>query len=74
MPNLDGSALTRIVRTMSPSIQIVTVSGSAEADDPRRHSPLAGTFLSKPFSSELLLTTLHQLLGQKTVPEQTFVK
>lgn len=74
MPNLDGSALARIVRTMNPSVHMVTVSASAEPDDPRRHSPIAGTFLSKPFTSEVLLKTLHQLLGQKVVPEQTFVK
>ena len=74
MPNLDGSALARIVRTMNPSVQMVTVSASAEPDDPRRHSPVAGTFLSKPFTSEMLLKTLNQLLGQKVLPEQTFVK
>ncbi|HWA10070.1 MAG TPA: response regulator [Opitutaceae bacterium] len=67
MPNLDGAALTRIVRTMNPTIQVVTVSGSAEANDPRRHSPLAGTFLAKPFTSELLLTTIHELLSRKSL-------
>ena len=74
MPNLDGSALARIVRTMNPSVQMITVTASAEPDDPRRHSPLAGICLAKPFTSETLLKTLHQLLGQKVVPEQTFVK
>jgi two-component system cell cycle sensor histidine kinase/response regulator CckA len=65
MPNLDGSVLTKVVRSLNPSIRILTVSGSADVDDPRRHSPLAGTFLAKPFTSEMLLGRVHELLARK---------
>jgi signal transduction histidine kinase len=66
MPNLDGSALARIVRNLNPSTRILTVSGSADAEDPRRKAPLAGAFLAKPFSREVLLGTIHELLRRKS--------
>lgn len=63
MPNLDGVALVKVVQTLNPSIRIILVSGSANATDPRREPPPDGAFLSKPFSGELLLSTLHRLLN-----------
>lgn len=70
MPNLDGSAVARVVRTMNPAVHILTVSGSADVNDPRRHSPLAGAFLAKPFTSEVLLGTIHGLLTRQIVSAQ----
>jgi CheY-like chemotaxis protein len=66
MPNLDGSALTRVVRTLNPSVRILTVSGSADVDDPRRRSPQAGTFLAKPFTSRALLSAIGEMLARKS--------
>ncbi len=62
MPNLDGSALMKVARTLNPSVRILTVSGSADVDDPRRRVPLPGKFLAKPFTANMLLSTIHELL------------
>jgi CheY-like chemotaxis protein len=70
MPNIDGSALTRVIRTMNPSVHIVTVSGSSNIGEHRRHPAVAGTFLAKPFTSGQLLTAIHELLTRKSVMPQ----
>lgn len=62
MPGLDGAALAAVVRKLNPSVRVILVSGSAEGNDPRRQPPEGGAFLSKPFSAETLLGTLHHLL------------
>ncbi len=67
MPNLDGLALLKVVRALNPSVRPVLVSGSADNSDPRRTPPADGAFLSKPFSAELLLQTLHRLLNESPV-------
>ncbi len=62
MPNLDGSALIKVVASLNPAIRIMLVSASAAADDPRRVAPPGGAFVPKPFSAETLLGTMHELL------------
>jgi signal transduction histidine kinase len=66
MPNLDGSALIRVVRTLNPAIRILTISGSADVDDPRRRAPQSGKFLAKPFNAKTLLGSIHELLQSRT--------
>ncbi|HEX2862713.1 MAG TPA: response regulator, partial [Lacunisphaera sp.] len=63
MPELDGAALSTIARKLNPSVRVILVSGSAEIRDPRRQPPPDGAFLSKPFSADTLLATLHRLLN-----------
>lgn len=62
MPNLDGTALAKVARTLNPSVRVIFVSGSADAQDPRRQPLPNGAFLSKPCNGESLLRTLHGLL------------
>jgi CheY-like chemotaxis protein len=74
MPNLDGTALAKVVLNLNPSVRIILVSGSADINDSRRQPPVNGAFLPKPCSGEALLRTLHGLLnGQRDEgsPEQT---
>jgi signal transduction histidine kinase len=65
MPHLDGVALSKIAGTLNPSIRAVLVSGSAAMHDPRRAAPSNGRFLSKPFTAEELLSTVHELIAPK---------
>ncbi len=71
MPNLDGSALRKIVCSLNPSIRILTISGAADTDDPRRRAPLAGRFLAKPFTANMLLRNIHEMLHEANVLLET---
>lgn len=71
MPNLDGTTLVKIVRTLNPAIRILAVSGSAEAGQMRRPPPEAGRFLAKPFTADALLQAVHELLH--AVPAEPMV-
>jgi two-component system cell cycle sensor histidine kinase/response regulator CckA len=63
MPGLDGATLALIVRKLNPSVRVILSSASAGSDDPRRQAPDGGVFLAKPYTTETLLGTLHQLLN-----------
>lgn len=75
MPNLDGAAMTKVVRALNPAIRILTVSGSSDPDDVQRRIPADGRFLAKPFTGDALLNAVHDLLvpGLATplTPEKT---
>jgi two-component system, cell cycle sensor histidine kinase and response regulator CckA len=62
MPNLDGAALVKVVRSLNPSIRVLAVSGvpAASVAGRRPEAP----FLAKPFSAESLLSTIQELLHQ----------
>jgi CheY-like chemotaxis protein len=75
MPNLDGSALTKVVRALNPSVRILTVSGSSDIEDIRRRAPAFGSFLAKPFNADALLGAVHNLLNSKSaIPWDTQAK
>ncbi len=63
MPNLDGAAMTKVLRALHPAIRVLTVSGSSDEDDVKRRIPTDGRFLAKPFTGDALLQTVHELLG-----------
>jgi two-component system cell cycle sensor histidine kinase/response regulator CckA len=65
MPRLDGVGLARALGEARPELPILMVSGSAPdplqgADLPAEHC----AFLEKPFTEELLLESLRELLGE----------
>jgi CheY-like chemotaxis protein len=63
MPLMDGPAMIRALRTIGPATRIVAMSGLM---NPQQTSQLENlninAFLTKPFSAEKLLTTLHDVL------------
>ena len=63
MPAMDGVALTRALREMSPSLPVIASTGLA-AD--LRHKELrhlnVRSFLSKPYSAQQLLAVVHHAL------------
>ena len=68
MPNLDGVALTKIVRALNPSTRIILASG-LESPGGNRRIPEGATFLAKPFTGGILLRALHALLNEAPATE-----
>jgi hypothetical protein len=66
MPIMDGPASIRALRKVDPDVRIIAVSGLKEFS---RFGEVASTdvnaFLSKPFTAEALLRTLHEVLDTK---------
>jgi pilus assembly protein CpaE len=62
MPGLDGISASEIITRETPSAQVIMMSVQGESDYIRR-SMLAGArdFLTKPFSSDELIATIHQV-------------
>ena len=63
MPVMDGEALVREIRKTAPNAKVVCISGleaEAKGMDMSHLKPQA--FLTKPYSTETLLTALHQVV------------
>jgi len=68
MPGMDGVALIRALRAMAPELKIIASSGlGTDMGGSVRAQELKSlgvtSFLPKPYGTEKLLTTLHQLLN-----------
>jgi CheY-like chemotaxis protein len=64
MPYLDGPATLRAMQKIEPKVRVIAMSGLL-ADKQWRTDILPGgrvPFLQKPFSTEQLLTTVHEIL------------
>lgn len=63
MPVIDGAALIAALRRINPDVPVIAMSGHAEGNQMGRAAK-AGTnhFLSKPYSAEVMLRTLHDVL------------
>lgn len=66
MPEMDGFTAIRTLQTMKPAVKIVATSGLA-ANDKVNLAISAGAkaFLSKPYTTQALLKTLHEVLSAK---------
>jgi two-component system cell cycle sensor histidine kinase/response regulator CckA len=64
MPLMDGETAIREIRRIDPSAKIIAASGLASdfASDPG--SPGVEAFLSKPFTAEVLLKTIAEVLAR----------
>jgi hypothetical protein len=63
MPDMDGLTTIRTLQRMNPHIEIIAVSGLASN---RQVTEASGTsvktFLSKPYTANELLKTLHEVI------------
>ncbi len=67
MPGLDGAATMAGLRHINPKVRLIAASGLAEdARVARALEAGASLVLPKPYTAEVLLRTLHELL-QKPV-------
>ena len=65
MPVMDGSASIVEIRKISPEVRIIAVSGLTEKDKLVEVADHANAFLSKPYNTEKLLKTIHEVLSTK---------
>ena len=64
MPNLDGMATIRALKKIDPDVSIIAMSGLINSEQTAELNSLGVTsFISKPFTAELLLVTLSQRLS-----------
>ena len=68
MPVMDGAATTAYLEDHHPEIPIIAASGLAANGDPGRSIGLGvSRFLPKPYTTSLLLTTLHDTLHERAL-------
>ncbi len=63
MPVMDGPASINELLEIDPQVRIIAVSGLTESD---KYANIAGkvhAFLSKPYTTERLLKTIHEILN-----------
>jgi PAS domain S-box-containing protein len=65
MPIMDGSASIREIHKINPDVKIIAVSGLTEKDKLAKIADLTNAFLSKPYATENLLKTTHEVLSAK---------
>jgi PAS domain S-box-containing protein len=63
MPVMDGSTMIRTLQKMNPQVKIIAMSGSSvNLAVPQNNNLRIQGFLSKPFTAQVLLSTLHDML------------
>ena len=72
MPEMGGRELARRVRDMDPHIPIIFMSGYTDDDELRRSFLDRGSaFLEKPFTPELLLSRIREVVSARPVLSRT---
>lgn len=67
MPFMDGAATIRALRKLNPNLPIIAASGLTTAEQTNEISNQSiNAFLTKPFTAEKLLTTIAEVLANKT--------
>lgn len=67
MPYMDGPSTIRAIQKLDPSMRFIAISGLMDNAKTAELSGLEGiTFLPKPFTTEQLLTTLHETLRERS--------
>jgi PAS domain S-box-containing protein len=63
MPYMDGTALVRALKKIDPEVRVIAMSGLAsEGQSAELKGQNVTAFLAKPFTAEMLVTTLADLL------------
>jgi CheY-like chemotaxis protein len=65
MPVMDGPASINELREIEPQVRIIAVSGLTEGDKYANITGKVHAFLSKPYTTEKLLKTIHEVLNAK---------
>ncbi|HSY74841.1 MAG TPA: ATP-binding protein, partial [Dongiaceae bacterium] len=65
MPFMDGFATINALRKIKPNIKIVVATGSKQEKAVDGRGLHTDAFIYKPFTTEKLLTTVHEVLAQK---------
>ena len=65
MPFMDGFATINALRKIKPNLKIIIATGSKQEKAVNNRGLNADGFICKPFTTEKLLTTVHDVLKQK---------
>jgi two-component system cell cycle sensor histidine kinase/response regulator CckA len=65
IPVMDGQASIQAVRKINPAVKIIVVSGLAEKYKLGNIASHTNAFLPKPYTAEILLKTVHEVLSAK---------
>ena len=66
MPEVDGTAMIRSLKTSDPGLKIIGMSGLMNPEQTTELERLdVSSFLTKPFTAEKLLTVIAESLGKK---------
>ncbi|NJM97280.1 MAG: response regulator [Phormidesmis sp. RL_2_1] len=72
MPDLDGSTAIQVMQRINPQMKIIAVSGLPGNEQiASRLGESVKAFLSKPYESSTLLTTIHRVLQADSTVDQT---
>ncbi len=63
MPFMDGRAAIQALRKIRPDVKIIVASGSEKEVEDLQKQTRADAFLPKPFTNEILLKAIHQVLA-----------
>ncbi len=63
MPGIDGGVLAKLLRTLNPDVKLLLCSG--QLDNHEEAEAVSHAFLSKPFTTEVLLATVHAVLHDR---------
>ena len=63
MPGMDGYATIKAIRKLDSNVKVVIASGLVSDLDVQSKDLLVQGYLTKPYSSERMLTVVHELLG-----------
>ncbi len=64
MPSMDGFTTISVLKQLNPQVKIIACSGSVNEDSLPPNASIQA-FLSKPFTAESLLNTLHDVLASE---------
>jgi len=68
MPKMDGSNLIRSLRAVQPSVKIIAMSGLMDKEKLMKMAGVeSGAFITKPFTGEALLQTVHRFLHSDSI-------
>ncbi len=65
MPVMDGLAGIQELLKINPELKIIAASGLTEKDKLTKAAGTVNAFLSKPYTTEKLLRTIHEVLSAK---------
>jgi len=70
MPGSDGVTLVEQVKTRSPDLEVIYMSGYTGFASARQNSIPQDRFLQKPFSKDALLGLVRTALASRDTPSQ----
>jgi DNA-binding response OmpR family regulator len=69
LPGMSGTKALAAIRESGPRMRVLAMSASAEFDDDVVRAAGAVSFLRKPFSAQMFVNRIKEVLGRDSLPE-----